>query len=120
VRALTAGSLDAAGVDGDLWGGTSSSIARRPHSGAPPNAEFHVESNVRDNCVVETESDDASIEHQSLERCFLRDATRNGLRVKPYAKCLGDLEDSSEAWIALGAECAVEALAAEAGVFGYL
>ena len=48
------------------------------------------------------------------------DATRHGLRVKPYTKCFGDLEDGCKAWIAFGAERAVEALAAEASVLGYL
>ena len=48
------------------------------------------------------------------------DATRHGLRVKPYAKGLGHFEDGGETWISLGAESAVKALAAEARVLGYL
>ncbi len=48
------------------------------------------------------------------------EATRHGLRMKPYAKGLCDLEHGSKAGISFGAESAVEAFAAEASVFGYL
>ena len=44
----------------------------------------------------------------SLEDCFLRDAIRRCVCVKPYSKCLGNLEYGSKARVAFCTECTVE------------
>ena len=42
------------------------------------------------------------------------------MRVKPYSKCLGNVEIGSKARVAFCTERAVETLTTEAGVFAYL